>query len=133
MLWLEKLGRDGLVQGHEIFMFTDNLVFEAWYYKGHSASEKLSDIVFRLHKAERDTGSKLHVIHVAGTRMKSWGVGGLSRGDLMERIMAGKDPLSFIPLTGGADQRSKGAVRQWIDSWWGDWCGSTLVDVGPEQ
>ena len=47
--------------------------------------------------------------------------------------MAGKDLLSFIPLAEGADQWSKGAVRQWVDSWWGDWCGSPLVDVGPEQ
>ena len=79
LLRLEKLGRYGLVQGHEIFMFTDNLVFEACYYKGHSASEKLSDIMFCLHKAERDVGFKLHVIHVAGTQMKSGGVDGLSR------------------------------------------------------
>ena len=133
VLRLEQLGREGLVQGHEIFLFTDNFVFEACYYKGHSASEKLSDIMFRLHKAERDAGFKLHVIHVAGTRMKSWGVDGLSRGDLMEGMMAGKDPLSFIPLSEGADQRAGGAVRSWVDSWWGDWSGSPLVEVGPEQ
>ena len=73
-------------------------------YKGHSGSKKLSDIMFCLHKTERDRGFKLHVIHVAGTRMKSWGVDGLSRGDLMESMMAGKDPLSFILLSKGADQ-----------------------------
>ena len=46
VLRLEQIGREGLVQGHEIFMFTNNFVFEACYYKGHSASEKLSDIMF---------------------------------------------------------------------------------------
>ena len=47
--------------------------------------------------------------------------------------MAGKHPLSFIPLSEGADQRAGGAVRSWIDSWWGNWCGSPLVEVGPKQ
>jgi hypothetical protein len=37
---------------HEVFVLTDNSVFEGAYYKGHSPSEKLNDIVFRLHKAE---------------------------------------------------------------------------------
>ena len=100
-----------------IFMFTDNLVFEACDYKGHAASEKLSDIIFRSHKAERAGDFKLRVIHVAGTRMKSWGIDGLSRGDLMEGMMAGKDPLSFIPPAKGANQRSSGAVKRWIEGW----------------
>ena len=98
-------------------MFTDNLVFEACYYKGHSASKKLSDIMFHPHKAKRDAGFKVHAVCVSGTRMKSWGVDGISHGDLMEGMIAGKYPLSFVPLTEGADQRSKGAMRQWIDKW----------------
>jgi hypothetical protein len=53
VLRLEGLVRDGTVQGHEVFMFTDNSVFESSYYKGHSTSEKLSDITFRLHRAVR--------------------------------------------------------------------------------
>jgi hypothetical protein len=60
--------------------------------------------MFRLHNAERDTGFKLHVIHVACTQMKSCGVDDLSREDLMERPMARKDSLSFIPLAKGANQ-----------------------------
>ena len=81
------------------------------------SSKKLSDIVFCLHKAERDGDFKLHVIHMAGTRMKSWGIDGLSRGDLMEGMMAGNDPLLFIPLAEGANQRSSGAVKRWIEGW----------------
>ena len=61
------------VRGREIFLFTDNFVFESTFYKGHSrASPKLSEIILRLRKAERDGGLVLHVIHVAGTRMKHW-------------------------------------------------------------
>ena len=88
---------DGAIVGHELFMFTDNLVFEMGYYKFHLLLKKLCDILFRLHKAERDGGFKIHLIHVAGTRMKSWGIDGLSRGNLMEGMMAEEDLLSFIP------------------------------------
>jgi len=43
--------------------------------------------------------------------------------------MAGKDPLSFIPLAEGANERATGAVRDWVDSWWGDWCGAPLQEM----
>ena len=130
---LEEMVASGTASSQEVFLFTDNLVFESCYYKGHSVSEKLSDIIFRLHKAQRDGGLQLHVIHVAGTRMKAWGVDGLSRGDLMEGMMAGKDALSFIPLAEGANERSGGAVRGWVDSWWGDWCGAPLTEVDKDH
>ena len=68
---VEALAAEGAIVGQELFLFTDNLVFEMGYYKDHLASKKLSDILFRLHKAERNGGFKLHVIHVAGTPMKS--------------------------------------------------------------
>ena len=111
------LGREAA--GQEVFLFTDNMVFESTFYKGHSkTSSKLSGIILRLRKAERDGGLVLHVIHVAGTRMKDWGVDGLSRGDLLEGMLAGKDPLSFIPLSKGANERSEGRVAQWVKSWW---------------
>ena len=101
---VEDLVRGGKLGGHEIFVFTDNFVFESTFYKGYSkVSPKLSDIIMRLHKIERDGDLILHVVHVAGTRMKSWGVDGLSRGDLMEGMMGGLDPLSFMPVANGAD------------------------------
>ena len=80
---LEALVLASTIAGNELFMFIDNLVLESGYQKGHSSSKKLSDIPFRLHKIGRDRGFKLHVIHVAGTWMKSWDIVGLSRGDLM--------------------------------------------------
>ena len=65
--------------------------------------------------------------------MKSWGIDGLSRGDLMEGMMAGKDPLSFVPLAAGANDRSSGNVKLWIYEWWGNWYGSDLVEVYHNQ
>ena len=100
----------GRAAGQEAFLFTDNLVFESCFYKGHSVLEKLSDVIFWIHKAHRDGCLQLHVIHVAGTQMKEWGVDGLSRGNLMEGMMARKDTLSFIPLSKGASKRSDRAV-----------------------
>ena len=81
----------------------------------------------------------LHVIHVAGTRMKAWGVDGLSRADLLDGMMAGEDPLSFIPLDKGAGQRSEGRVQEWIRKWWGGGegakpaLGAALVEVTKEM
>ena len=55
VLRLEVMVKADKVAGHKIFMFTDNMVFEACYYKGHLESEKLSDIIFRLnHQKGRD-------------------------------------------------------------------------------
>ena len=50
--------------------------------------------------------------------MKASGVDSLSRGDLTEGMMAGKDPLSFLPFNRGADDRAGGKVSAWVHSWW---------------
>ena len=64
---LEKEVKEGDMRGREIFVFTDNAVFESTYYKGYSqSSRKLSDIAFRLHKLrlQREGGLILHVIYI---------------------------------------------------------------------
>ncbi len=43
---LERLVADGALQNHEVFLITDNLAFEGAFYKGHSPSRELLDIVF---------------------------------------------------------------------------------------
>ena len=133
---VEDLVREQRVNGHELFVFTDNLVFESTFYKGHSASRKLSDIILRLRRAERDASLVLHVIHVAGTRMKHWGIDGLSRGDFQEGLLGGNDPLEYIPLRHGADARARGRVGNWVRSWWRvgrnqrePWGGLDLVEI----
>jgi hypothetical protein len=115
----------------------DNLAFEGAYFKDHSQSRELSDIVFRVHKAQQDGGFILHVIHISGKRMKVSGVDGLSRGDLTEGMMAGGDPLSYIPFDKGADERSNGQVSRWVRSWWqtkkgANFGGFTLTTIDKE-
>ena len=86
---LESWVTEGRIEGHEVVIFTDNMLFKSYYYKGASTSEKLSDSIFRFHKAEKDGHFKLHIIHVAGIWTKGWGIDGLSQGDLMKGILVG--------------------------------------------
>jgi hypothetical protein len=88
------------------------------YYKGHSHSRELSDIVLRVHKCQRDRGFILHVIHISSKCMKASGVNGLSRGDTTEGMMAGRDPLLFVPFNKDTNERSGGQVSAWVKSWW---------------
>ena len=50
---VEKTGQ-GLIQDKELFVFTDNSVFESTWYKGHSSSRKLNDMILELRMVERD-------------------------------------------------------------------------------
>ena len=124
---VEELAAMGKLEGKELWIFTDNSTYEGAFYKGYSDSPKLTAIIFRLRKVERVTGCILHVIHIAGTRMKEAGVDGLSRQDFLEGIMSGVTPWHYIPLNEDADQRSKGRVVEWVNAWWKDedgvpWC-----------
>ena len=134
---LEDLGTEGTLLGKELFVFTDNSVFEGTFYKGHSPSQKLNSIVLRLRKVEREAGCILHVLHLAGTRMKASGIDGLSRGDMMEGMLrSGTDPMRFVPLDEDANERSGEKVEAWVKSWWSGasgepWCGSHLRRLTP--
>ena len=77
---------------------TDNQVFEGCFYNWYSNSLKLNGLVLRLRLVDMVTGFILHIIHVAGTRMKISGIDGFSRGYLLERMITSKKPLDFIPL-----------------------------------
>ena len=102
------MARQGRLRRKALTIITDNEVFYHAFYKGHSSSPKLNDIVFRLHKVARDTGAVIQVVHVAGTRLKAAGIDGLS--DFLEGIMKGKSPLEYLPLNEGANERSGGRV-----------------------
>ena len=95
---MEQLGDKGRLDGVEVFVRTDNLVFESCFYKGHSNSLKLNNLILRLRILEMRSGCLIRMIHIAGTRMKVWGIDGLSRGDLLEGVMVGKNLLEFVPL-----------------------------------
>eukprot|EP00956_Cyclotella_meneghiniana_P043382 scaffold267197_cov149-Cyclotella_meneghiniana.AAC.1 len=136
---MELLEKQGKLAGKEVFIFTDNMSFEGCFYKGHSVSEKLSDIILRLRLVQARSGAIMHVIHIAGTRMKWAGIDGLSRGDMLEGMMhAQAHPLNFLPLCQSAADRSGQALLNWIDSWWKDgdgntWGGKKLRHLTPKD
>jgi hypothetical protein len=136
---MERLELEGRLGDVEIFIFTDNSSFGGTFFKGHSTSRKLTGIILRLRKLQLRTGSVIHVIHIAGTRMKECGIDGLSRGDLLEGMMkSGADPLVFLPLAQSADERTDVQVRHWVNTWWnsgnGDsWCGAGLTLLSPKD
>jgi hypothetical protein len=136
---IEDLEIKGRLHDSELFTFNDNLIFESCYYKGHSSSEKLTEVILRLRQVQQRTGLILHVVHVAGTRMKEAGVDGLSRGDWLEGLMKSAiSPWGFLPLGQSANERSKGGVGRWVYSWWNGrdkrpWCGAPLKCLTPED
>lgn len=131
---VEALARAGKLDGRELFIFTDNTTFEGTFYKGHSKTSKdITDLILRLRVVERETGAVIHVIHIAGTRMKMAGVDGLSRGDILEGIMAGRNPWSTIPLNEDANERTEGRVEKWIRSWWADESGKAWCRFGDDS
>jgi len=139
VLRLEDMEGEGKLDNSEVFVFTDNSVFEGTFYKGHSNSKKLNGLILRVRQTERRTGCILHVLHIAGTRMKEAGVDGLSRGDLIEGMMkVGSDPMRFLPLCEGALERAGEVLGEWVVTWWRDsegkpWCGSDLRTLTPED
>jgi hypothetical protein len=74
---LERLVAAGSLLDQEKFLITDKSSFEGAYYKGHSPTRHLSEIVFHVHKVEWDGGIILHIIHILGKCMKALGVDGL--------------------------------------------------------
>ena len=99
-----------------IFIFTDNIVAESCYHKGTSHSKVLFNLILRLRKAEMKAGMKLHIIHVAGTRMISQGTDAVSRGNFLEGVMMGSNMLQFVPLNQSAMERNENLIT-WIESW----------------
>lgn len=114
--YIEEVYRKGLLDGCELFMFTDNSTAEAAYFKGTSSSELLFGLVLRLRKIEMEGRCILHMVHVAGTRMITQGTDGLSRGDRNAGVMAGKSMLSFLPLHRTADEQSC-ELMPWVKTW----------------
>ena len=116
---LEDEATSGKLQDTEVFMFTDNATVEACSTKGSSSSPKLLGLIIRLKALSTGFGFKLHIFHVAGTRMIAQGTDGVSRGNLATGIMAGEAMSSFIPIHKNALERSPGLVS-WIKEWAGD-------------
>ena len=116
---LEDEVKSGNLEHSEVFMFTDNSTVEAYAVKGSSSSIKLWRLVVRLRALSTLNNVKIHIFHVAGTRMIAQGTDGVSRGFLGEGIMAGDAMKSFIPIHLSALSRSSG-LETWIKSWSSD-------------
>ncbi|KAL7577652.1 hypothetical protein ACA910_015166 [Epithemia clementina (nom. ined.)] len=74
-------------------------------------ASRAAGLDLQLRKLEMRGDLFIHVIWVAGTRMIEQGTDGLSRADLMNRVLAGGDMLSFVPLNKTAEERQSGVVQ----------------------
>jgi hypothetical protein len=109
---------NGRLYGAEMFMFTDNSTAESAFHNGTSSSATLFELVVRLRKIQLFHGVKIHLIHVSGKRMISQGTDGISRGNLLEGVMSGKDMLEFVPISQSVCDRSP-RFLEWMKSWIG--------------
>jgi hypothetical protein len=75
---LERIVVEQDLRGSEIFIFTDNSIAEAAFWKGTSSSPRLFELVLRLKELEMKYDLTLHIIHVSGKRMIAEGTDGLS-------------------------------------------------------
>ena len=117
---LEEEGRDGNLNESEVYMFTDNATVESCVARGSSTSAKLLSLVIRMQALATEVGIKIHVFHVAGTRMIAQGTDGVSRGYLGQGVMAGNAMSAFIPIHLTAAMRSERHLVPWIQSWAGE-------------
>ena len=113
---LESLAAKGVLDGCEIFMFTDNSTAESAHFRGTSGSRRLFGLVLRLRKLEMERECLIHLVHVAGTRMIFQGTDGLSRGDQNAGVMRGENMLDHVPLNLSCLERSSD-VKPWIKTW----------------
>jgi hypothetical protein len=114
---LKRKERQAAWNQAEIFMFTDNSTVESCAEKGSSSSKKLLRLIVRLHSLATRLGVKIHIFHVAGTRMIAQGTDGVSRGYLAQGVMAGEAMKVHIPIYLSAVDRSSQDLVTWIQSW----------------
>jgi hypothetical protein len=75
---LEHDAELGKIDGAELFLFTDNSTAESAFHNGTSSSPTLFGLVVQLKKLQLIYGLRIHLIHVAGTRMIAQGTDGIS-------------------------------------------------------
>ena len=113
----EKEYQSGNFHNREVFICTDNSVAERAFYKGNSKSPLLFNLILRLRKLQLKANFKLHVVHVAGSRMIEQGTDGLSRGIICEGLLGSRyNFLAYLPLHKTVISRSP-ALLTWLQSW----------------
>lgn len=100
----------------EIFLFTDNTTAERAFYKGNTPSKPLFTLIVRLQWLELRASLRLHVIHVAGSRMIVQGTDGLSHRSLNSGVFSSSNKGFTVPLHLTCDDRSP-KVIPWVFSW----------------
>ena len=125
---IESEARLGHLRNCILFIFTDNSTAESCFFRGSSSSPHLHADVLRLRKLEMEYAIACLLIHVSGKRMIAQGTDGLSRGSLMEGVMAGHDMLYFVDLSRTAIERHP-PLLQWIREWTGQ---EALEPLTPE-
>ncbi len=119
VLTVEEAHSKGTLKNSELFVFTDNSTADSAFFKGMSSSEKLLNLILRLHNLQMHGEVMIHFVHIAGTRMIEQGTDGLSRGNTSEGVMQGQNFLSFIPLNLNVLERQAQPLKGWVDSWFG--------------
>ena len=86
--------------------------------KGSSTSKWLHGLVLKVQDIEMKAGLKLklHIVHVSGRHMIAQGTDGLSRGVLLEGVLAGRDMLDYVDLSRTAFERHP-ALSEFVRSW----------------
>jgi hypothetical protein len=125
---LEEEGAAGNLSMTEVFMFTDNSTVESCAAKGSSTSRKLLDLIIRLQALTTRLGIKIHIFHVAGTRMIAQGTDGVSRGYLGQGVMSGESMSMHIPIYLTAIERAPPEFVPWVRSW----SGRHLICLDPK-
>ena len=109
--------KNGNLENLEVFICTDNEVTEKAFYKGSSKSPKLFELVLRLRILQQFANFKLHVVHVAGSRMIKQGTDGLSRGLPHEGLLGQhRDFLHYLPLHLSGFERCVNFIT-WLKDW----------------
>jgi hypothetical protein len=63
----------------------------------------------------------IHLIWVAGTRMIAQGTDGVSRGDLSNGVLSGREMLEYVPLNLGVHERAPELATWFSGACGGDW------------
>jgi hypothetical protein len=99
----------------ELFLFTDNSTAEAAYYRGNSSNKHLFELVVRLRLLDMTSNLRLHLLHIAGTRMIQQGTDAISRGSLPQALLSASWS-SMVPLHLAAEARSPDLLL-WCQTW----------------
>jgi hypothetical protein len=105
---LEAEVRERGLSDCEIFLFADNTAAEAAHWKGASKSEWLFDLVLRLRLMEMRNDLIIHVIHVAGTRMKVFFLHGQWPERISETVSSNWRELANLVESLEAEVRERG-------------------------